>query len=276
MKRFLALVALAPLVLFVIEALTGAVLLPALAPSNEDAGMSWVVISTVLTALVLASLATRLAVRGLPRVAILFLVGGVIPANNLVEASFFRLDIPRDVLGRLFLQVLVVGALFGLALDRLVGPAAPAGARDDRTRSPASWWGRIAACDALYIVLYFGAGLFVWPFVRHFYEGRVPPTLHVVLMQVFRGLVFTGIAFVLARTLAYSRVTMAVAVGLSFSLLGGVLPLLAPNPFMPADVRWAHLVEVGVSNLVFGFLAAWLLGPSAGRAPTRIEERTAA
>jgi hypothetical protein len=275
MKRLIALVVLAPVVLFVIEAVTGVVLLPAMAPSNEDGGMSRVVLSITLTALVLAGVAARLAVRGLPRIAILFLLGGVIPANNLVEALFFRLDIPRDVLGALFLQALAVGLLFGLLLDRLAGPPALARGGDDRARSAASWLGRIAACDAIYIVLYMGAGMLVWPFVRHFYEGRVPPTLQVILMQVFRGLVFTGIAFVLARTLALSRVTAAVVVGLTLSLLGGVLPLLVPNPFMPADVRWAHMVEVGVSNFVFGLLAAGLLGPSVGRGPTRIEERTA-
>ena len=62
-------------------------------------------------------------------------------------------------------------------------------------------------------------------------------------------------------------------------LLGGVAPLLMPNPYLPDAVRWAHFVETSVSNLVFGALAGWILqgesstrrgGYERGRTPIRL------
>jgi hypothetical protein len=41
----------------------------------------------------------------------------------------------------------------------------------------------------------------------------------------------------------------------------GLAPLLVPNPLMPDAIRYAHMVEVVCSNLVFGGIAGWLLSP---------------
>jgi hypothetical protein len=60
---------------------------------------------------------------------------------------------------------------------------------------------------------------------------------------------------------------VSTAAALTMSVLGGVAPLLIPNPYLPDAVRHAHLPEVGVSLFLFGFVAAWLLaGPSRVRA----------
>ena len=46
--------------------------------------------------------------------------------------------------------------------------------------------------------------------------------------------------------------------------LGGVAPLLVPNPFLPDAVRWAHMIEIGASNAIFGWLIGWIhSGPGA-------------
>jgi hypothetical protein len=42
-----------------------------------------------------------------------------------------------------------------------------------------------------------------------------------------------------------------------------VAPLLIANPYLPDAIRYAHLPEVGVSNVLFGLLAGWLLSPPA-------------
>jgi hypothetical protein len=42
-------------------------------------------------------------------------------------------------------------------------------------------------------------------------------------------------------------------------------PLLYPNPYMPWPVRRMHLLEVGLSNALFGAFAGWTLGPRARR-----------
>jgi len=43
--------------------------------------------------------------------------------------------------------------------------------------------------------------------------------------------------------------------------------LLMPNPYMPYDVRMAHLLETGSSDFLFGMFVVWLFGrarPAAG------------
>ena len=52
----------------------------------------------------------------------------------------------------------------------------------------------------------------------------------------------------------------------AFSVLMA-LPLLYPNPLMPWPVRQVHLIEVGVSNFLFGVLAALIMLKKA-RTPT--------
>jgi hypothetical protein len=255
---------LAPFLLLVVQGLTAAIVLPHITPPPEG-GMGLAVVATAVTALLLAALALGMTIQGPYRVAALWLAAGAIPLNNLVEAFFFPLQIPRAELGALAVHEAVSAALFAAILHLLAGPpAAPETGQPGAPRSLASWAARIVALDVLFVVLYLVAGLMVWPFVRHFYEGRQMPSPPLIfVLQIARGLVFTAIAAVLARSLRGPRVPNAVAVGLAFALLGGVLPLLAPNPYMPASIRWPHMVEVGVSYVIFGFVAAWLTRRSA-------------
>ncbi|HEX5426443.1 MAG TPA: hypothetical protein VFW94_23035, partial [Candidatus Acidoferrales bacterium] len=51
----------------------------------------------------------------------------------------------------------------------------------------------------------------------------------------------------------------ALFLGAAYSILGGIAPLLLPNPFMPPNIRLAHGFEVGISNFVFGMIVGWAL-----------------
>jgi len=66
------------------------------------------------------------------------------------------------------------------------------------------------------------------------------------------------------------------AVALLFSVLMGSL-LLVPTDFMPDAVRLAHLVEVTLSNFVFGWIVGWILHRHHGslRELLRFSKRTA-
>src|SRR5688572_7295817 len=121
MKRIALCVILAPALLLVIQAATAALLLPAIQMPDGGAGLG--ALSAAVTALTLAVLAVTLAPSGWPRAATLFLAAAGIPANNLIEAVFFSLDIPRAHLLPLFLYTLVSGALIAAALDRLAPPS---------------------------------------------------------------------------------------------------------------------------------------------------------
>jgi hypothetical protein len=217
----------------------------------------------------LTALAVALAPRGPVRAAILFLVAAGIPLNNLVEGLFFSLDIPRSVILPMIAHSLASGALFALLLDRLAAP--PAARRGPWAPRPAwSWASRLAASDAAYIVLYFTAGIVVWPYVAHFYSGRpMPDGLSVLLMQVPRGLVFSSIVLVLMRFLTVPPAAATLLVGLTLALLGGVAPLIMPNPYMPTSIRLPHLIEVVVSNFLFALVSAALLRPTPVVHPVR-------
>jgi hypothetical protein len=48
--------------------------------------------------------------------------------------------------------------------------------------------------------------------------------------------------------------------GLAFSVLGGIAPLLLPNhEYLPPNIRAAHSVEIGISNFLFGLVVTMLL-----------------
>jgi hypothetical protein len=224
-------------------------------------GLGGVLASNALTALVLAWLNSRLAGTRVTRALTLWLIWGGIQACALVEAVLFDIRIPKGDLPWLYAHALAVSAgvaaFLGLAFR-------PAEARHAAPR-PAwpSWW-RVALCDAAYIALYLAAGMLVYPFIREFYEASPMPSMAaVVATQVGRGLVLSGIVLLIVRRLVATRRAAAAAAAAALGILGGVAPLLIANPYLPDAIRYAHLPEVGVSNVLFGLLAGWLLSPPA-------------
>ena len=118
---------------------------------------------------------------------------------------------------------------------------------------------RLVSCDLAYVVVYVTAGMIVWPFVRPFYEHRAMPAMGTILcMQVPRGLVFVALLTWLVHELRGSRRLAILLGGLALSVFSA-WDLLVPNPFMPGFARWAHLSEVGTSNLLFGAFVTWML-----------------
>jgi hypothetical protein len=259
MVRFGAVVALAALAESVLQAVFGGLLLTGLPPPPGNSTVFFLM-ANVLSAAVVVVLASRIAWRGWRRALTLFLVSFGIQANNLLEAVFFSLDIPRVALPLLVLDTLCVSALFSLVVDRLVPAAVLEGHGEPPPRTAMSWAARIAACDVAYVIAYFAAGLIVLPHVQGFYSGRPMPTAQAVLsMAMFRGLVFTGIVGLLVRHLGAGRMGAAILAGATLSVLGGIVPLMVPNPYMPDAIRLPHMVEVGVSNFAWGVVAALLL-----------------
>ena len=77
--------------------------------------------------------------------------------------------------------------------------------------------------------------------------------------QLLRGLIFTGIAILILRTTDLPKLKAALLIGVVFSVMGGIAPLIPPNELMPANIRLAHGFEVGISNFVYGLLAGFIL-----------------
>jgi hypothetical protein len=59
-----------------------------------------------------------------------------------------------------------------------------------------------------------------------------------------------------------SLIKKAILIGLIFSVLGGVAPLIPPSELMPSYVRLGHGFEVGISNFIYGIVLAVLLRSS--------------
>ena len=121
---------------------------------------------------------------------------------------------------------------------------------------------RVLLVLVLYLVLYFAAGYLVaWRSlaVRDFYEGGLGiNNLHLLGVQLLRGGIWTGIAIFLATRLRGSPVIVAAWTAAAFAILMSA-PLIYPNARMPWAVRQVNLVELVISNGIFGLAAILLL-----------------
>ena len=211
-------------------------------------------LSYLLDILVLALAAWASPMRGWRLFLALFALSWLIGSFNLViEAVAFAVMTPQQAL----LGAAASAALFAL-MSLLVTVGATALKRNDAGIVPARFTAlRLAGVIVAYLVLYITAGVLILPYVRKFYPDSSLPTLDLVItLQVFRALVFAaGSALLLRGGVRYAPWIL----GLAFSVLGGIAPLLPDNPFMPLGMRMPHMLEVGVSNFLFGFVTAILL-----------------
>lgn len=113
-----------------------------------------------------------------------------------------------------------------------------------------------------YILAYFAAGQFIaWQSadVRAFYgDGVGIDAARLILLQAGRGAIWAGLALIAAWTLTGSPLRRGLLTGAAFAVFMAA-PLLYPNAFMPWPVRSVHLVEIAVSNFLYGLLAVLLL-----------------
>jgi len=235
-----------------------------LAPASARAvvgGLGPWLTSNALIASLLVGIAQRLRAGRKMRPLLLWGIWGGIQANSLLDTVLFDIGIPRGDMAWLTVDVLAVSAVFcafvGLAFR--ANPPAEASPEAPPAGGMPPWW-RVGACVLIYEALYFTAGRLAWPYLQDFYTLHPMPSVPAVAaFQVVRGLGFALVVLLLVRRVRAPRPQAALLAGVTLSLLGGVAPLLMPNPYLPDAVRLAHLVEVGVSNLVFGCLAGWLL-----------------
>jgi hypothetical protein len=255
----------AGLALTVVQAAAAMLVDALLGPSGvvlRPGALGWVALSNLLTAAMLAWLAAWSRLTGMRLAGWLAVVlFGVATFNNLIEAVFFHVFGVAEF-ARYVLQGALTAAAFGPVLVFIMGRRASAGrTRVSAAAGPPGPW-RLAAADLLYLACYLGAGTIIYPWVRDFYLGRDQPAqlLVVALQLFFRGPVFIALTLCIVRMIGGGRWERALVAGAALSVVGGVA-LLIPNPYLPDAVRWVHLIEVGVSNFVYGVAAAWLLTP---------------
>ncbi|NWJ52217.1 MAG: hypothetical protein HXX14_15280 [Bacteroidetes bacterium] len=183
--------------------------------------------------------------------------------NILNEALIFNVTNRNETINILlkgFFIVLIVIPLFIYLLNNRVSETINL---KFKSRSIFSWIWRIILCDILYLIFYITAGMIlqkVYPEFMTFYKDKVPPFSLIINTQFFRGFIFIGIALLILRTMNSSLTKKAVLIGLTFSIFGGIAPLIQPNEYMPGYVRIGHLFEVGISNFLYGLVLGYLLG----------------
>ena len=182
--------------------------------------------------------------------------------NIMIEALIFnvsdRVETINSLIGGLFLTLLY-SPLYVYVLGRWKSQSVPI---SFQPRSLFGWIWKITITDLLYFVVYMMAGLTliaVYPELIDFYEDKVPAFDLIFKTQLFRGLIFAGIALLVLRTTDLPPLKAALLIGAIFSVLGGIAPLIPPNELMPPNIRLAHSFEVGISNFVYGIIAGYLL-----------------
>jgi hypothetical protein len=226
--------------------------------------LEWMLFTNLVTVTALSIVAVRVEWRGWKMGAAIAAIPLTLAAVNLLEGAVFLKSSPMEF-GRIFLYTLVSSILvvpmwmllFGKRDADTTEHYHPIQAQ---TRGELVW--KFVLCDLTYLFLYYGTGLIIFPYVKDFYATQTLPTMGTIatLQLLVRGPIFILFCLALTRMLGMPRLSGALVVGLVFTLLSGLAPLLMPNPYFPDSVRWVHLCEVTSENFVFGAIVAWLWG----------------
>jgi hypothetical protein len=238
------------------------VLVPIKAPAAPHL-LEWLLMANAIVPAALTILAVRSDWRGWQLGIALAAIPFIISTANIIEGSVFLKNshLPWEPL---YLHSLISAVLMVPVWTLLFGRRENATSHyhpiQSKGRGERAW--KFALSDLSYIVLYYAAGMIIFPFVRDFYATQQlpPPGTIVVLQLLIRGPIFVVLCLGITRMLGMPRLTGALTVGALFTLLSGVAPLLIPNPYFPDAVRWVHFCEVVSENFVFGAIVAWLWG----------------
>jgi hypothetical protein len=225
----------------------------------------------LVAAVAIGPLATRLPVAARPRFGVLFVAAWVfLAASNTVEAALYLspgLAAVVPVLG-------AIGAA-GLALGLTVGYPPPAvtttvraAVRDLlRTREPWSWAWRVVLLAAAWVPVYLlfaylDGALFL---SAHLDEAGSSPFTSpsdgvIAAAQLVRGVLHVLVLFPIAALLGGRRRALALWLPLVVAVFNAWVPLVQPVPGFDVATRIANLVEITADAVVFGVLAAVLLG----------------
>jgi hypothetical protein len=147
--------------------------------------------------------------------------------------------------------------------------------RDERHPSPEpdiaprTALGVLGAGVAYAIYYYIFGALAFFLFTKPYYTGTGPLAgaqeaamalgWWLPLIQIGRGTLMTLGVLPIIRSLRMKRFPAAVYIGLLLWIVGGVAPLMTPNPIMPGRLRVMHMLEILSQNFPLGVTAVLLL-----------------
>ncbi len=246
-------------VLFIIVDLASGVILP-VKQSGVPYTMIWMIAANAVVAVTAGLLASRAPWRGFRLALALAAIPLTVQVINVVEGVVY-LKTDTAVLWSLAfspLKYVLMVPLWFMVFRPLANPPSAESVIPARTFGGKLW--RLILCDFLYVFLYLTAGAIIYPMVRDFYATQPMPSLGLIiaLQLLLRGPLFAGICVLIARMVGAQRLATALIVGLAFTLISGVAPLIVPSSFFPDAVRWVHFCEVTSSNFAFGVLVSWI------------------
>lgn len=223
----------------------------------------WLFLSDLMVVFLLCLVAINNRYDSYKLIAIIFMIFfGVGSFNILIEAYIFNVTDQTETLQQILLNAFEM-AIFSIFFIRFIVKKSDSQSISFERRKFGSWLWRIFSGNILYLFLYILAGMILYlsmPRLNEFYGDKIPPMELIIKTQIFlRAFVFMAIAVLINRTVVLPKYQKAVLVGLIFSVIGGIAPLIVPNELMPQFVRIGHGYEVGISNFLYGFLLSLLL-----------------
>ncbi len=253
----------------VIQAVAGALFLANVRLPSTPHDTLWLLLSNFLIVASLTFVAFRSHLRGWLLGAAMAAIPLAVTCLNYIEGVVFlthtSLSWPR-LFAFSFLSAILVTPLWTLLFGRGRGDQSMIAKERVIAAKPfgEKIW-RFVVCDVAYSVVYLTAGTIIFPYVKDFYATQyLPPMTRILALQLLlRGPLFVLLCIALVRLLRMPRWSGALAVGVVFTILSAIAPLLIPNPILPEAVRWVHMCETTGSNFIFGILVALLWGPRA-------------
>jgi hypothetical protein len=233
-------------------------------PAMPGNMMPWMLLANALTVAALAVLAARSEWRGWALGTVVALIPAAIVAINGIEGIVFLKNSPI-IWPRIFLMTGIT-TLLSIPVWMLLFGRRPDDSQPhfhpiaSKSRAERGW--KFVVSDVAYLFLYMTAGTIIFPYIKDFYATQtIPPVGNLFALQLLlRGPALVVLCLLFVRMLGMPRGRGALVLGMVFTLLTGVAPLLTPNPYFPDAVRLTHLCEVASSNFVFGVLVGWLWG----------------
>lgn len=277
-------------ILWIVGMMTGNAIFPSslmdAAGESSQSGMLWLLIVCMLNTAVILIFVFNSRVSGWQLVTLLFLITfGIQFFMAQIETVWFNdsLNMPVNSILALTTGGAIMNLVFAIVVVWATGKFNTTTAPRVEVNMPEvkSLITRIIILAVLiWPLVYFLAGYFIaWQFaeIRQYYSGTTAMDGFFVMMQenvrsglylfqAIRGFLWVFIAALVMYSLKGPMLRRAIILGLLLSLLGGS-QLILPNPIMPEMVRTGHLVEITISNFVWGLLLAWFLDKFFSKTP---------
>jgi hypothetical protein len=194
-------------------------------------------------------IAASFAVRAFVLSGFLFLVLGI---NGTIEARIFTTWLTGAVVGAIVFY-LIQAALLGTVLALCFGAAGDPISLPAHTLLP--WISRGAAAWLVWPVIYFVFGMAVSPIVVPYYHAgiaglRIPSLSTVLMVQIFRGLIFLAASLPLIAFWKGTRRGLWLALGLTHAVSVGLYQLVG-STFLPLVLRIFHGAEITCDSFTY-------------------------